>query len=118
MHHVLRSSANHVLFRSFLKHFERIVTHRTPPPPCFKDEGAKAFQEKKRRAGCLIISVSIFQDHFYLQVVSHHILSMNRHYSTLELVRHDETARAPERDYDATAFELDAGALAPQVYEV
>ena len=35
--------------------------------------------------------------------------------STLELVRHDETARAPERDNDATAFELDAGCLAPEV---
>ena len=34
---------------------------------------------------------------------------------TLELVRHDETARAPERDYDATAFELDASCLAPEV---
>ncbi|CAD6577270.1 MAG: hypothetical protein ASARMPREDX12_008290 [Alectoria sarmentosa] len=34
--------------------------------------------------------------------------------STLELVRHDETARAPERDNDATAFELDAGCLAPE----
>lgn len=32
----------------------------------------------------------------------------------LELVKHDETARAPERDYDATAFELDTSALAPQ----
>ena len=54
---------------------------------------------------------------------------MDRHYSTLELVNHDETARAlelvkhddtaraPERDYDATAFELDAAALAPQVSE-
>lgn len=40
---------------------------------------------------------------------------MDRHYSTLELVKHDETARAPERDWDATAFELDASALAPQV---
>ena len=40
---------------------------------------------------------------------------MDRHYSNLELVKHDETARAPERDYDATAFELDASALAPQV---
>ena len=40
---------------------------------------------------------------------------MDRHYSTLELVRHDDTARAPERDYDATAFELDGAALAPQV---
>ena len=41
--------------------------------------------------------------------------NMDRHYSDLELVRHDETARAPERDWDATAFELDASALAPQV---
>ena len=40
---------------------------------------------------------------------------MDRHYSTLELAKHDETARAPERDYDATAFELDTSALAPQV---
>ncbi|KAL9076101.1 MAG: hypothetical protein Q9161_001148 [Pseudevernia consocians] len=40
---------------------------------------------------------------------------MDRHFSTLELVKHDETASAPERDYDATAFELDATALAPQV---
>ena len=32
-----------------------------------------------------------------------------------ELVKHDESARAPERDYDATAFELDASVLAPQV---
>ena len=52
---------------------------------------------------------------------------MDRHYSTLqlikhdettgalELVKHDETARSPERDYDATAFELDTSALAPQV---
>ena len=35
--------------------------------------------------------------------------------STLELVRHDETAGAPERDNDATAFELDASCLAPEV---
>ena len=40
---------------------------------------------------------------------------MERHYSTLELVRYDETARAPERDYDATAFEINASALAPEV---
>ena len=40
---------------------------------------------------------------------------MERHYSTLELVKFDQTARAPERDYDTTAFELDTGALAPQV---
>ena len=40
---------------------------------------------------------------------------MVRHYSTLELVRYDDTARAPERDYNATAFELDGAALAPQV---
>ena len=40
---------------------------------------------------------------------------MDRHYSTLELVKHDESAKAPERDYDATAFELDTSALAPQV---
>lgn len=52
---------------------------------------------------------------------------MDQNYSTLEpasndktagapeLVKNDETARAPERDYDATAFELDSSALAPQV---
>lgn len=33
---------------------------------------------------------------------------MDRHYSNKELVRFDETARAPERNYDATA------GLAPQ----
>ncbi len=43
---------------------------------------------------------------------------MDRHYSTLELAKFDETARAPERDYDATAFEVDIGALAPQVNQV
>ena len=40
---------------------------------------------------------------------------MEQQHSTLELVKHDETAKAPERDHDATAFELDASALAPQV---
>ena len=52
---------------------------------------------------------------------------MDRHHSTLELVehdetirapelvKHDETIRAPERDWDATAFELDASALVPEV---
>ena len=40
---------------------------------------------------------------------------MDRQYSTLEVINHDEAARAPERDYDATAFELDASASAPQV---
>lgn len=50
---------------------------------------------------------------------------MTDHYSTLELVehdgcptlqlvRHDENANAPERDHDATAFELDASCLAPE----
>ena len=34
---------------------------------------------------------------------------------TLGLVRHDETARAPERDYDAAAFELGTSCLAPEV---
>lgn len=34
---------------------------------------------------------------------------------SLELFKHDETARAPERDHDATAFELDASCLAPEV---
>lgn len=32
-----------------------------------------------------------------------------------ELVKHDETVQAPERDWDATAFELDASALVPEV---
>ena len=36
---------------------------------------------------------------------------------TLELVNHDETARAPERDYRATALEVDASCLAPEVSE-
>lgn len=40
---------------------------------------------------------------------------MERPYSTLELAKFDETISAPERDYNATAFELDTGALAPQV---
>lgn len=40
---------------------------------------------------------------------------MEQQYSTLELVKYDETTKAPERDHDATAFELDASALAPQV---
>ena len=43
---------------------------------------------------------------------------MERHHSTLELVKNDETARAPERDWDATAFELDTSASAPQVSTV
>ena len=34
---------------------------------------------------------------------------------TLELLRYDELARAPERDHDATAFELDTSCLAPEV---
>ena len=48
---------------------------------------------------------------------------MNRYHSRLELVEHNATVRAPERgsdaaperDWDATAFELDASALAPEV---
>ena len=35
--------------------------------------------------------------------------------TTLELVKYDETARAPERDYEATPSELRASTLAPQV---
>lgn len=38
--------------------------------------------------------------------------------STLELVEHHGrplAASAPERDYDATAFELDGSCLAPEV---
>lgn len=53
---------------------------------------------------------------------------MDYHHSSLELVEydktiqvpelaiHDETVRGPERDWDATAFELDTSVLAPQVY--
>ena len=37
------------------------------------------------------------------------------HYSTLELVEHDQTATAPERDYAATAFELNGRCLGPKV---
>lgn len=40
---------------------------------------------------------------------------MDYHYSTLELARHDEIARAPEFDNDATAIELDTSVVAPQV---
>ena len=40
---------------------------------------------------------------------------MDGHYSNLELAKFDDTARAPEFDHDATAFELDSSALAPQV---
>lgn len=35
--------------------------------------------------------------------------------SSLELVTDDETVRAPKQDHDATAFELDASCLAPEV---
>ena len=34
--------------------------------------------------------------------------------SNLELVRHDETAGAPERDNSATAFELQANRHSPE----
>ena len=40
---------------------------------------------------------------------------MDQHYSTLELAKHDETTQAPEGDHDATVFELDFSALAPEV---
>ena len=36
-------------------------------------------------------------------------------YSTLELAQHDETAKAPEYDVDASAFEFDANRVAPEV---
>ena len=42
---------------------------------------------------------------------------MEQHHSTLELVKHDETTKAPELDHDdhdATVFELEVSALAPQ----
>lgn len=44
-----------------------------------------------------------------------HSSSMDQQHSTLELVKFDETARAPERDHDVLAAELDASVLAPQV---
>lgn len=40
---------------------------------------------------------------------------MSDHYSTLELVKHDDTAKAPEPDHDVTAFELDSTLFAPEV---
>lgn len=40
---------------------------------------------------------------------------MDLQYSTLEHIRHDETARALQRDYDTMAFEIDTDASAPQV---
>ncbi|KAM0799383.1 hypothetical protein BDR22DRAFT_910741 [Usnea florida] len=49
----------------------------------------------------------------YIEIIE--LQSMEHHHSTLELVKNDDTARAPERDWDATALELDTGALAPQV---
>ena len=42
---------------------------------------------------------------------------MDRQYSTLELATYNDTVRAPERDYDVTAFELDISALAPEVHK-
>ena len=65
--------------------------------------------------------ISFFRHNFSFKLLlfwcdfRHKYPGMDRHYSTLELVKHDETARAPERDYDATAFELDVDALAPQI---
>ena len=58
----------------------------------------------------LISSLSLF-----VKLSPLKLQSMELHHSALELVNHDETARAPERDWDATAFELDTSALAPQV---
>ena len=43
---------------------------------------------------------------------------MTEGYSILELLKHDESARAPERDFDSTAFELDASRLAPEVSDL
>ena len=43
---------------------------------------------------------------------------MTERYSILELLKHDESARAPERDFDSTAFELDASRLAPEVSDL
>ena len=42
---------------------------------------------------------------------------MDQQYSTLELVRFDETARAPELQSDTVAVELNASVSAPQVRE-
>ena len=79
--------------------------------------------QKIKTACCLTISFPFFSNpnfhsdcfSFFVSAFRPKSLSMDRHCSTLELVKHDETARAPERDYDATAFELDADALAPEV---
>ena len=43
---------------------------------------------------------------------------MDQQYSTLELVRFDETARAPELQSDIVAVEVDASVSAPQVREI
>ena len=39
---------------------------------------------------------------------------MDPQYSTLEHIRHDETAGALQRDHDTVAFEIDTYASAPQ----
>lgn len=44
-------------------------------------------------------------------------MKISEHYSTLELVEHDKTATAPERDYDAPAFELNGSSLASEAYD-
>ena len=39
---------------------------------------------------------------------------MDPNFSTLEHIRHDETAGALQRDHDTMAFEIDTYASAPQ----
>ena len=62
----------------------------------------------------LHITPSVFQisssHKLYLIVDS----KMNPQHSTLEHIRHDETAEALQRDYDTIAAELDTDASAPQ----
>ena len=81
----------------------------------------------ERRYCCF--SIPFFFDHrlsFHQAAMSkismndrrHSMLELLEHDETIrapELVNHDETTRAPERDWDATAFELDASVLASEV---
>ena len=69
----------------------------------------------RERECCLLVSFCFFAIFFSRELYFINLQSMERRHSTLELVKHDETARAPERDWDATAFELDTSALALQV---
>ena len=66
-------------------------------------------QSPRERSTASIQAKKMTDFHSTLELVEHDGCS------TLELFRHDETARAPERDTDATAFELDGSCLAPEV---